>query len=137
MSERVGKTLRAQVRKRAGARCEYCGMPDVATLVPHEPDHIIAIQHGGVTSTDNLAYTCHQCNRFKGPNLASIDPISGMRMFLFNPRADHWEDHFRWDGPRIVALTAVGRATEMLLRFNDARRVSARAVLMSSGRWMS
>lgn len=59
-------------------------MPDTETLVTHEPDHIIAVQHGGDTSLSNLAYTCHQCNRYKGPNLASIDPDTGDRAFCFS-----------------------------------------------------
>ncbi|MGH2516197.1 MAG: HNH endonuclease [Ktedonobacterales bacterium] len=130
MSQRVGKALRAKVRERARSCCEYCGMPDEVTLVAHEPDHIIATQHGGATTLDNLAYTCHQCNRYKGPNLASIDPQGGERAFLFNPRTDRWHDHFRWEGPRIAALTAVGSATAALLRFNDPRRVAARAILL-------
>jgi hypothetical protein len=135
VSERVGKALSAQVRERADACCEYCGMPDEATLVSHEPDHLIAVQHGGTTSLENLAYTCHQCNRYKGPNLASIDPESGERTFLFNPRTDRWRDHFGWEGPRIVSLTAVGRATAALLRVNDPRRLAARAALMRQGRY--
>ena len=135
MSERVGKVLRSQVRERAAACCEYCGMPDDAILIPHEPDHIIAVQHGGVTSFENLAYTCHQCNRYKGPNLASIDPQDGTRVFLFNPRSDRWQDHFAWEGARIVALTPVGRATAMLLRFNDPRRLAARDSFIRKGRY--
>jgi hypothetical protein len=134
MSERVSKALRAAVRERADARCEYCYMPDDVTLLAHEPDHIIAVQHGGSTTLDNLAYTRHQCNRYKGPNLASIDLETGERAYLFNPRIDRWQDHFRWAGPFIAALTPVGRATASLLRLNDPRRVAARAMLMSQGR---
>lgn len=133
MSARVSVALRARVRARADGRCEYCGMPDVATLIPHEPDHVIAIQHGGATTLENLAYTCHQCNRFKGPNLASIDPGSGERTFLYNPRSDSWAEHFHWDGARIEGHTAMGRATAALLRVNDPRRVAARTVLMRQG----
>lgn len=110
-------------------------MPDDVTVVPHEPDHIIAVQHGGVTSFENLAYTCHQCNRYKGPNLASVDPDTGERAFLFHPRIDRWQDHFRFDGARIVALTATGRAKVALLRVNDGRRVVARAELMHKGHY--
>jgi len=46
-------------------------------LLPHQPDHIIARQHGGQTTADNLAFACIHCNRHKGPNIASIDPIYG------------------------------------------------------------
>jgi hypothetical protein len=134
MSERVSRALRAEVRERADGHCEYCGMPDDITLLAHEPDHIIAVQHGGTTTSDNLAYTCHQCNRYKGPNLASIDPQTGDRAFLFNPRTDLWQDHFHWEGAEIVALTPCGRATAALLRINDPRRVAARALLLGQGR---
>lgn len=71
----------------------------------------------------------------KGPNLASIDPQDGARVFLFNPRTDRWQDHFAWEDARIVALTSVGRATAMLLRFNDPRRLAARDALMRKGRY--
>jgi 5-methylcytosine-specific restriction endonuclease McrA len=77
MSERVGAALRRAVIQRADSCCEYCGMPDDVLRLPHEPDHIIPTQHGGQTVLENLAYTCFRCNRFKGPNLASIDPQSG------------------------------------------------------------
>lgn len=109
MSGRVGKMLRAKVCERAGACCEYCGMPDDVVLAPHEPDHIVATQHGGATLLENLAYTCHQCNRYKGPNLASIDPASGERTFLFNPRTDRriisaGKDHELWQSQLLDAL---------------------------------
>jgi hypothetical protein len=110
-------------------------MPDGITLIPHEPDHVIAHQHGGVTTLEKLAYTCHQCNHFKGPNLASIDPETQERTFLFNPRTEKWEAHFRWDGPRIEPLSAPGRATATLLRLNDPRRVAARETLMRTGHY--
>jgi hypothetical protein len=103
-------------------RCDEDESPNDAPLVPYEPDHVIAVQHDGTTSLDNLAYTCPQCNHCKGLNLALIDPEIGQRTFLFHPRTDQWRDHFGWDAPRIMALTAVGRATAALLRVNDPRR---------------
>lgn len=44
-------------------------------------------------------------------------------MPLFHPRQDKWREHFVWsvDKVRIVPLTAVGRATANLLRFNRDR----------------
>ena len=67
MSEPVTVPLRRAAVARAQGRCEYCGMLGTETLLPHEPDHVIARQHGGQTALDNLAYTCFQCNRYKGP----------------------------------------------------------------------
>lgn len=136
MSARVGRTMRRMVVERAGGCCEYCGMPDDVMQLPREPDHIVAKQHGGQTTLDNLAYTCFRCNRFKGPNLASIDPMTGAIEPLFKPRTDRWQEHFRWDGAEIVPLTPVGRATVTLLRWGDAERVALRANLIRQGRYL-
>jgi 5-methylcytosine-specific restriction endonuclease McrA len=54
------------VVERAGNRCEYCLLPQWATLLKHEPDHIISVQHGGKTDEMNLALACAHCNRYKG-----------------------------------------------------------------------
>jgi hypothetical protein len=135
MSERVSKALQRLVVERAGGCCEYCGMPDDVMRLPHEPDYIIATQHGGQTTLDNLAYTCFRCNRFKGPNLASIDPQTSAIAPLFNPRTDDWHVHFRWEQAEMVPLTAVGRATIALLRCGDAERVALRANLIRQGRY--
>lgn len=68
--------IRRSVIDRAAGRCEYCLVHDEDVLLPHEPDHIIAEQHGGKTELDNLALACIHCNRRKGPNIASTDPTS-------------------------------------------------------------
>ena len=103
-------------------------------FVAHEIDHVIAEQHGGANSADNLALACLFCNKRKGPNLASIDPHTGDLTRLFNPRGDRWTDHFRLtaDG-RIEALSAVGRATGRLLEFNSSERIAERRVLLEVG----
>jgi hypothetical protein len=108
-------------------------MPEDATLAPHEPDHIIGEQHRGETALANLAYACFRCNRFKGPDIATIDPQTAALVPLFNPRADRWVDHFSLDGAVIVARTAIGRGTALLLRFNDEQRVALRAELLRQG----
>lgn len=133
MRERIGVALRRAVARRAQSCCEYCGVPDTATLLPHEPDHIVAIQHGGKTALENLAYACFECNRFKGPNLTSIDPETGVVTRLYQPRTDHWENHFRWEGAMIVPLTPVGRATVLLLRLNQEDRIAFRSNLLRRG----
>ncbi len=133
MSEYISATLRRAVADRAGHSCEYCGVPDSSTLVPHEPDHIIAVQHGGATASENLAYACFECNRLKGPNLSSIDPDTGAVTSLYSPRTQQWIDHFRWNGAMIEPQTATGRATVFLLRLNDIDRVTFRANLLRRG----
>ncbi|WIG59469.1 MAG: hypothetical protein OJF49_002216 [Ktedonobacterales bacterium] len=135
MSERVSTTLRQQIAARAHFRCEYCGWPEAEAVVPHEPDHIIAVQHGGQTIMENLALACFDCNRRKGSNIASLDPSTGDLTPLFNPRTQRWTEHFRWDGPRIEPLTAVGRATTFFLRLNDPVQTQIRANLQAQGRY--
>ena len=45
------------VRRRAGNRCEYCHLPQVAFRRGFHIEHIVARQHGGPTSLDNRART--------------------------------------------------------------------------------
>src|SRR5262245_35673880 len=42
----------------------------------------------------NLALACFDCNRYKGSDLASLDPETGSLTPLFNPRLDDWSTHF-------------------------------------------
>jgi hypothetical protein len=102
-------------------------------LFPHVPDHIIACKHRGITHTDNLAWSCYLCNQLKGSDLASVDWQTGRIVRLFHPRKDSWGNHFRLQGARIVPLTAVGRVTGSLFRFNHPRTVSLRKVLIKAG----
>ena len=123
---RISAALRREVRERAGGRCEYCLLTESKTFFPHEPDHLIALKHGGKTVSANIALACFDCNRFKGSNIASLDPVAGELVALFNPRTQRWSEHFKLNGGRIVPLTPVGRATENILRLNLPDRVEAR-----------
>ncbi|MCI0534017.1 MAG: HNH endonuclease [Verrucomicrobiales bacterium] len=126
---------RQAVQRRAGSCCEYCGIQNEDSNVPHEVDHIIAEQHGGETVSENLAFACFHCNHLKGPNIASFDPTTGQIVRLFHPRRDRWEEHFRLAGARIVALSAIGRATVELLRLNAEERLAPRQALLAAGRY--
>lgn len=107
---------RRLVRERASQRCEFCRLPDAADEWPFHVDHVVARVHGGDDHHDNLSWTCTQCNLHKGTNLASIDPETGDRVNLFNPRRDSWERHFVVDRDgHIIGLTPTGRATVRLL----------------------
>lgn len=102
-------------------------------LRPHEPDHIRARQHGGRTTFENLALACYLCNRLKGPNVASFDPLTGQLTLLFNPRTQLWHEHFVWEDAVIQPLTAEGRVTVNLLRLNDEDRLPERQDLLDAG----
>ncbi len=132
MTEYVSVELRRLIDERSTGRCEYCHIHNDHVVLPHEPDHVIAIKHGGLTEADNLALACFLCNRFKGSDLASIDPQSNLIVRLFHPRTDNWLDHFRADDDgRIVPLTDIGRVTAQLLRFNLSESVLTRCELIA------
>jgi len=120
--------LRDFVRRRARDRCEYCLIPQEATpYFTFHVEHIIAKQH--VDDADDaarLGLACNRCNAYKGPNLSSIDPLTGQIVLLFNPRQDRWEDHFSLHGGEVTGLTPVGRATVRLLNMNAEHRLVLR-----------
>ena len=132
---RVPSPLRDSVRSSADGRCEYCLVHEDDLFEPHEADHIIAEQHGGETTADNLAFACWDCNRRKGPNIASVDPESAEVVRLFHPRLQKWSEHFRLDGFRIIPLTPIGRATVALLHLNSPERLSVREMLYQIERY--
>lgn len=127
---------RKGVRQRAGARCEYCRLPDFA-MAPEEfhVEHIIPRKHRGEDGIGNLAWACIFCNLYKGPNLASFDPDTGELTRLFNPRREQWDEHFQMASARIVGLTPVGRTTVWLLEMNSEILTSLRTSLMREDRW--
>lgn len=131
MATQVPVALRRKVAKRAHDCCEYCLMPEALALHLHEPDHVLPRQHGGETSLENLALACFRCNRHKGPNVGSYDPLTGALVAFFNPRRQRWSDHFRLDGARLEPLTAEGRVTLKILRLNDEERMWERQRLVS------
>ena len=94
---------------------------------------LFAEKHGGNTTSANLAWACFSCNLRKGPNIAGIDPESGVLTRLYHPRTDQWTDHFEWHGVTLVGKTAVGRTTVEVLAINDADSVAVREALRDEG----
>ena len=129
----MNRALREFVWSRAGGCCEYCRMPQSLDPLPFEVDHVIATQHHGETTADNLCVACFACNRRKGPNLAGRNELTGTLVPLFHPRNDEWETHFEWQGPTLIGKTTVGQATIDVLAINLPRRVDHRAALIVEG----
>lgn len=132
MAAPIPPDLRRLIAERAGYRCEYCLLPQAAALHRHEPDHIVPLQHGGVTDLTNLALACLRCNRHKGPNIGSFDPLTGQLVPLFHPRLQVWDQHFQIVDGEIIPLTAEGRVTARVLRFNDPDRLTERQRLLAA-----
>ena len=57
-------SLRYEVLKRAGFRCELCGISAEERAI--EVDHIIPRKHGGEDDLTNLQALCFKCNANKG-----------------------------------------------------------------------
>jgi hypothetical protein len=110
-------------------------MPQSAFRFSFPIDHIVARQHGGKESLNNLALACTKCNLYKGPNLSGIDPASKRIVPLFHPRRETWAEHFRWRGPRLLGLSPTGRATLRVLKMNHPDSIAIRKSLIAEGRF--
>ncbi|MBC8457785.1 MAG: HNH endonuclease [Deltaproteobacteria bacterium] len=134
-SERVSAVLRRQVRERAFGFCEYCYCPAHFTNASFHCEHIQPRDAGGLTTLDNLAWSCPWCNAHKYTKTHACDPQTGRRVPLFNPRRQSWSRHFAWseDFMAIVGRTATGRATVEALYLNRFELLNLRRVLKAVG----
>lgn len=123
----ISASLRRFVEQRADYKCEYCLLPAAIAFFPHEIDHVIPEKHGGTTEADNLALTCWRCNRHKGTDLGSFDPLTGNFSFLYNPRTQRWSDHFTLAQINLHGSTPEGRTTVKLLQIDTDKRQKERA----------
>ena len=129
----MDRSIEQEVRRRAGNRCEYCLLPQAASPLVFPIDHVIARQHNGPSTLENLALACGYCNAHKGPNIAGIDPETGHVTPLFHPRRDNWAVHFRFAGAIALGLTAVGRTTIIVLAMNHPHQKAIRQALIEEG----
>ena len=60
----VSGSLRYEVLKRSGGRCELCGISVEERAI--EIDHIVPRRHGGSDEPSNLQALCYKCNANKG-----------------------------------------------------------------------
>lgn len=126
---------RSEVARRAHYRCEYCRYPEAASSTPLEVDHIIPEAKGGISTLDNLALCCRSCNLHKYVKIDAVDPRTGETSSLFNPRVQHWREHFTLDRDTgaIQGVTPTGRATEQALVLNSPHAVATRQLLIRLG----
>ena len=110
--------LRRLVIKRAANQCEYCGLSQISQIATFHIDHIIPVAAGGETIEDNLALACVSCSLHKSARLTAVDPTTSSEAPLYNPRKELWTNHFRWEGLQLVGITAIGRATVVVLALN-------------------
>ena len=125
-------TLERQVRQRAGGRCEYCRLPQAASGVPFELDHITARSIGPYGSRQPRGELHGYCNGYKGPNLAAEtrDRQSHAALPSATTQMGH---HFQYEGSTLIGRTAIGRTTIEVLRINMPS--SSPLAIYPDGRW--
>lgn len=125
MNEPSWNTIKKLVHDRAHGCCEYCQTSEANIGQAMHIEHIDPV--GGDTP-DNLCLSCSNCNLSKAKATTAIDPETGERVILFNPRRQTWSEHFEWsdNGERLRGRTAVGRATVGRLKMNQERVIIAR-----------
>jgi hypothetical protein len=137
MTSYISAELRRLVVDRAEQLCEYCLIHEDDTFFGCQVDHIISEKHGGPTEAQNLALACTFCNRYKGSDIGSIVWSTNTFVRFFNPRTDHWADHFVLNGITITALTDIGEVTARILEFNNNDRLLERQNLQAVDRYPS
>lgn len=129
----ISAQLRRLVAERADFLCEYCLLAEVDAFFGCQVDHAISEKHGGPTEAGNLVYACAFCNRAKGSDIGSIIWERGDFVRFFNPRTDHWADHFELVDGVIEGLTDIGEVTARILGFNLPERIAERRDLQALG----
>lgn len=123
-------TRRAEVKARAGERCEYCHLPTRGQVATFPIDHIIPKSTSSDHDPENLALACPPCNAFKWTAVEWRYPVSGRIAPLFHPRRDNWNAHFNWlAGYVLSGVTPSGRATVAALRMNNPEMIELRRLL--------
>jgi hypothetical protein len=134
MNEKKRKYFKKLAAIRADGRCEYCRVLEYLSNYEFHLEHIIGLQHGGPSLSDNLAYSCSWCNWKKGPNIATILASGGELIPLFNPRSQNWHDHFTVETSGVlVGKSSIGQATIKLLELNHLERIKERIEMMEGG----
>jgi hypothetical protein len=129
----ISADLRQRVIKGAGNCCEYCRLSQADNTFRFHIDHIIAEKHDGETVIEYLALSCPNCNTYKGSDIASVDRETKQLTFLFNPRTQNWDEHFRLNEATIEALSPEGRITVRLLQLNRIEHIEERLALINLG----
>ena len=131
----IPPALRERVAGQARRRCGYGLTAEDVVGSAMEIDHLLPEAQGGLTEEGNLWLACSECNTFKHDRISALDPLTGEVAALFNPRQQHWHDHFIWTdaGDYIIGLTTIGRATVAALKLNRPLVVRARRLWVRIG----
>ena len=131
----IPQALRTEAEIRFQGRCAYCLSPQALMNVTFEVDHILPEKEGGLTVSDNLAFSCPLCNGFKGARTRGRDLGTGRDVPLFHPRRQNWFRHFRWaaDQQTVEGRTRSGRATVDAFQLNNLHLLRLRTIWLAIG----
>ncbi len=95
----ISARLRRVVAERDKGRCRYCGRflfdpLDDDAPTPHL-DHVLPVDLGGATHSDNLVLSCPSCNMAKGGAVWRPLPIGAVAGPLFPRPPSYNETHVR------------------------------------------
>jgi hypothetical protein len=130
---KISEKLKNKIRRQAKNRCGYCLLPQSLNPALLEIEHLLATANDGTDNEENLWLACRLCNGYKGIQFEAVDPESGKKVLLFNPRTQDWNEHFRWREEKIVGKTACGRATVQSLKLNNDIILPVRKKWISAG----
>ena len=127
--------IRRAVFERARWLCEYCRSPESTGTVSFQVEHVTPHGRGGSSELENLASSCPGCNSHKGAQITAVDPVTNIRVPLYNPRTQRWTEHFTWseDYRVVMGLTPTGRATVIALHLNRPGVQNLRRILHLDG----
>ncbi len=132
---KVSPETRQIVVVRAHHVCEYCLIAEDDAFFKFQIEHIISRKHGGSSELENLALSCVFCNRYKGSDIASLNPQTNELVKFYNPRTMRWREHFYLNEVVIEPLTEIGEATIRILQMNADEQILERQVLQRRGRY--
>jgi hypothetical protein len=133
----ISAETRRIVAVRAHHVCEYCLIAEADAFFRFQIEHIISRKHGGLSELENFALSCVFCNRFKGSDIASLNPVTNELVRFYDPRTMRWREHFRLKEVFIEPLTEIGEATVRIFQMNHGDQILERLVLYSRGRYPS
>ncbi len=134
---KISSEIRQIVAVRAHQVCEYCLIAETDAFFRFQIEHIISRKHGGSSEIENLALSCVFCNRYKGSDIASLNPETNELVRFYNPRIMRWREHFNLNEVVIEPLTEIGEATIRILQMNRDDQILERRVLYNRGRYPS
>lgn len=131
----IASEIRRVVAARAHYVCEYCLIAEEDSFFKFQIEHIISRKHGGSAESENLALACVFCNRYKGSDIATLNPQTNQLIQFYNPRTMRWREHFRLNEVVIEPQTDIGEATVRILQMNHDDQILERRVLYNRGRY--